>query len=657
MLQKFSRKIKDEIYIWRIAAIPGIVLVLIIVIARLIGSLQFAEWMLLDTFLRIRPAEPVDEKVIIVGINEEDITKVKYPIPDREIAALIKKIQKHKPRIIGLDFFKNVPVEPGSQELRKVFQENKNLIAIEKVLKPKIAPPPQLSQERIGFADIIPDKDGKYRRYLLWTPDPDFPDDPEQDKFSLGLRLATAYLSARNITLEEASNDYAAFRFGSTELPIFDSNTGGYVKTDDGGVQILMNFRNGKKRFEVFSLHDIKNNKIPENFLRDKVVIVGMIAISTSDFFNTSAISNLKIKGTIYGVEYHAHATSQIINAVVNGRPLLKSWSEHWEYLWIIVWGLVPMIIGRLTQSVWKNLFAVSASCICLIGVGYCSLICWGLWIPVAPILIILLTNGVGLSAFAFYQHDKALKSQIYERQYTIEYTFTVIHNGPLQTLANALSNIRTQEVPQEKLISQLENLNREIRDIGEFLKKEALSNEEVLRLGSGLILDLNKPINELFYEVYSSTLQRNDLQYLSNIKVKTRSFEPIDDKYLNIQYKRELCQFLEESLCNVGKHGKGAKRIQVTGKTNDGWYTLRIKDNGPGICSSVENKGTKQCKHLAQKLHGTFKRESIYPTGCLCEISWPLIIRKNFLIQIQSQIQVCVKKLTINIRRGGVKL
>lgn len=634
MLRKITDLFKNEIPIWRVAAIPGISLIIIITIARLMGSLQFLEWMLLDNFLRMRPNEPVDEKVVLVGINEKDIATIgRYPITDGDIAALIGKIRSYKPRIIGLDIFKNVPVEPGSKELAKVLKENKDVIGIEKVLKPdEIDPPPGLSAEKVGFVDIIPDKDGKYRRYLLWTPDPEKPNDTREDKFSFSLLLAKAYLSAENINLNKSIIDSGIIRFDSTEIPTFDSNTGGYVDTDDGGIQTLINFRNGKERFLTFSLHQIKNNQVPANSLRDKIVIIGMTAISSSDFFDTSAISDVKLDGKIYGLEYHAHATSQIINAVIDGRPLLTTWSDNWEYQWIIIWGIIPILIGRFTQSVWKNLLAVTASIFSLVAVCYFSLIWWGLWIPVAPGLLILVVNGVGLSAFAFYRHDRALKTQIDERRATIEYTFTIIHNGPLQTLAGTLSHLRTQEEPQEKLISQLEKLNHEIRDIGEFLKQETLDNEEILRLGSGLVLDLNKPVNELFYDVYSSTLQRNDLKYFSEIKVKTRSFEPIDDKHLNIRYKRELCQFIEESLCNIGKHAKGVKRIQVTGKNHNGWYTLSIKDNGCGLTSCNESKGTKQCRNLAFKLSGTFKREGINPKGCLCEISWPLVERKKII-------------------------
>ena len=385
MLDKINRITRYEIPIWRRAAIPGLTLILIIIIIRLLGGLQFLEWMLLDTFLRMRPSETTEEKVIIVGINEKDIQKIgRYPVPDREIAAIIKKIQSYQPRVIGLDIFKNVSVEPGSKELLKVLKESQNIIGIEKFLEPdRIAPPPALSPEKVGFVDIIADKDGKYRRYLLLSNDPE---NFQNVKFSLSLHLAEAYLSSININIENGINNPDSVRFASTEIPVFQSNSGGYIKTDDGGIQMLMNFRNGKKRFRVLSFHDIKNNKVNQSWLQGKVVLIGVTATSIQDFFYTSAISDLELNGKIYGVEYHAQATSQIIDAVLNKRPLLRTWSDKWEYTWIMIWGLIPIIIGRLTQSSWKNLFAVSASSICLISIAYLLLIWLGLWIPVAPI-------------------------------------------------------------------------------------------------------------------------------------------------------------------------------------------------------------------------------------------------------------------------------
>ncbi|MBE9167849.1 CHASE2 domain-containing protein [Pleurocapsales cyanobacterium LEGE 06147] len=624
------RKIKNEIVIWRQAALPGIIVLAIVIILRLTGSLQFLEWMALDTFLRFRPPEPIDDKIVVIGINEEDIRSVgRYPIPDREIAALIETVEKYKPRAIGLDIVKDIPIEPGNAELVKIFQQNKNLIGIEKVLssdRDRIPPSPQLPPQQVGFSDLIADRDGKYRRYLLWTTNPQ---NPKQDKFSLSLRLAAAYLFAEGINLETGIRDLDTIRFGTVEIPRFLPNSGGYVGENDSGLKILMNFRSGRKPFRVLSLKDIKTGNFEPSWLRDRIVLIGMNAFSVSDFFNTSAIASSKIPGQIFGVEFHAHACSQIIHAVLDRRPLLKVWLDKWEYLWIIIWGFISIIIGRMTQSVWKNLLAVSAVSFSLVGVSY-LLILGGWWIPVVPGLLILGINGLGLSAFAFYRHDEALKSQIRERQRTIDRTFDVIHNGPLQTLAHALRHMRAQDLPHEQLLWELEKLNHEIREIGEYLKLKALSPEESLRLGSGLKLDLKRSIHELLYEVYTSTLERDDLEYLKTLKVKTRNFEPIDDKYLSLEQKRELCLFLEEALCNVGKHAKGVKRVEATGRENQGWYILRIIDNGSGSDSFAESKGTSQLKNVARNLGGNFKREPLYPKGIVCEISWPLANSKD---------------------------
>ncbi|GAB1540289.1 hypothetical protein NUACC21_29580 [Scytonema sp. NUACC21] len=635
------RKIKKELAIWRTGALPGFAVLAIVIIARLYGLVQPLEWMAFDNFLRLRLPEPMDDRITIIGITENDIESAKtYPIPDKEIAALIRKVQSYKPRVISLDIVRNVPVEPGHKELVDVFKQSKNLIAIEKVLPPQYAPPPDIPNNQVGFADALLDKDGNSRRILLGTP-------PSQEgqnyKFSLPLRLAEAYLSSEGIPLKNGVRDPDTMRFASLEIPRVLPNTGGYVGIDAGGVQTLLNWRSGKEPFRVLSLDDIKTNKFKLEWFRDRIVLIGITAPSVPDYINTEAVTGLKPDGQIFGVTFHAHACSQIISAVLNERPLLKVWSDEWEYLWIAVWGFIPIVIGRLTQSVLMNLFAVGVTSLSLFGGSY-LLLASGWWVPVAPNLLILSINGVGLSAFAFYQRDRAMQSQLNERQRTIDHAFTLIHNGPLQTLAHALRCVQDKDLPQDNLHGQLENLDREIRAIGEHLKLEAINQEESLLLVSGLKLDLKLPIHELFYEVYTSTLKR-DLTHFQNLKLKSRSFDPIEEKYLSIEQKRELCQFLEEALCNVGKHAVGAKRIQATGKENEGYYTLSIKDNGCGICSNSENKGTKQAINLAKKLGGHFKRESVSPRGTSCELTWSLRGNKSHFINYLKSLSQPVRK------------
>ncbi|MCC5624651.1 CHASE2 domain-containing protein [Nostoc sp. CHAB 5715] len=620
-------RIYQEIGLWSLAARPGILVLVLVILIRMVGGMQSLEWMFLDTMLRLRPAEKLDERVVIVGIDEKDIEWVKqYPVPDGKIAELLTKLETYKPLAIGLDIFKNVPVEPGGEQLAKVWWENTNIISIEKILPPgQISPPRSLPPKQIGFVDLFNDADSKNRRYLLYTTNPN---NNKEDKYSLALQLVTKYFKTKEIELETGKNDPNTIMIQGTELPRITDNFGGYVGINhgDGGLSILINFRNNYQPFHVLSLRDIlnqKNENVYAKLLRDRIVLIGNRNLSGGDIFYTSALPTLELKGQIYGVDYHAHVISQILSTVIDGRPMLHSWGDMGEYTWIVIWGFLPIIIGRLTQSVWKNLFSVGVASVCLFSYGYVMLWLWGVWIPVAPSLIILAVNGVGLSAFAFYQHDKFLRSQINERQNTIQHTFTVIHNGPLQTLAYGLKHMRAKDLPYEQLLGQFEKLDQEIREIGEFLKLETLTPEESLRLGSGLILELNRPLHDLLYEVYSSTLARNDFEYFKTLKVKIRNFDPIDDKYLSREHKRKICLFLEEALCNVGKHAQGVKRVQATGVYGESQYKLCVKDNGSGIQSKLENKGTKHSKLLAKQLGGEFRRESLSPRGTICELSW----------------------------------
>lgn len=631
MLLGIWNKFKQGITIWSIT-LPGIAVLALVIFLRLNGSLQFIEWVTLDSFLRLRPSEPIDERVVIVGINEEDIGRIRnYPIPDHEIAKLLRTLQKYKPRVIGLDIVRDIPVEPGHAELVAAFKDIKNLIAVEKVIPVAIKPPPDLPSEQIGFIDVLSDDDGKVRRAILGTKRT-----KKKYVFSLPLRLAETYLKAEGIELSNGIRDPDAMRFGSTELPRFLPNSGGYVQTDDFGVQLLLKYRNGRERFRKLSLkdiNDIENRKGNPNLLRDafggRIVLIGVTAPSIKDFIDTYAIANLQPPGKIYGVEFHAHVVSQIVSAVLDKQPVLETWSQGWEYLWIISWGLLAIYLGRLTQSPLKNLVYVAVASLGLVGIAY-TFIIKGWWIPVAPALLLLVINGTIILS-TFYQYDRFLRFQIQIRQYTIERTFIVIHNGPLQTLAKILRHVQDQDLEQNQLLLDLKNLNYEIREVGEYLKLEALDREESLRLGNGLILDLKLPIRSLFYEVYSNTLQRN-FSCFKTLKVKAYSFAPIEEQYLSIEQKRELCQFLEEVLCNVGKHAKGVTRLCATGKQNKGWYTLSIKDNGAGIDSCYEGQGTKQCLNIARKLRGKFQRKSLEEKGTLCELTWP-ITSKNWIL------------------------
>jgi len=99
----------------------------------------------------------------------------------------------------------------------------------------------------------------------------------------------------------------------------------------------------------------------------------------------------------IYGVEIEAHATSQIVNAVLNGRPLLHIWSEGWEYVWILAWGLGIALID--SSIPWKTLLSIGVASVGLVGICY-GLLILSWWVPVVPALLALCGAGLTLLFF-----------------------------------------------------------------------------------------------------------------------------------------------------------------------------------------------------------------------------------------------------------------
>lgn len=623
METRLWNKIKREFFIWRIGGLPGIAAIAVIVFARLIGSLQFLEWAAFDNYMRLRPEETVDERILIVGINEDDISRIKnYPIPDREIASLLRELQNYQPAVIGLDIYRDLPVEPGNNQLISAFKDTNNLIAVEQILPgiggKTVKSPPFLSESQIGFADAIIDRDAKQRRSLLAASNLQ-----DEWRFSLSLKLAQKYLENKGISLESVDDDEYGMRFGSTKLVRFQPNSGGYIAEDAGGTQMLINFRSNRQPFNIVSLQDILDKKVKADRIRNKIVLIGITSPSIKDYVTSAAIKS-EHSAFIYGVEMQAHVVSQIISAVEDNRVLLKSWSESWEYIWIIAWGFIGIILGRTIQSPLKLLLSVIVINLFLIGFSY-QLLIIGWWIPIVPPVLILVVNGLVLAAF--YQYENNLRSQITARQLVIDQTFDTIHSGPLQTLAMMLRTVEEkEELEREKLLLKLRQLNKQLRGVYILLKREAMTDARTFHITSEQQVDLQEPMHEILHEVYYDVLER-DFPHFKTIEFRVIDFQPLDEQNLNSEQKRGICIFFEEALTNVGKHASAATRLDVICKQNEGNNIIQVIDNGSGI-ESIYNQyrqgfGTPQVQNLARQLRGKFQRFSNSPQGTICQLIW----------------------------------
>jgi signal transduction histidine kinase len=225
----------------------------------------------------------------------------------------------------------------------------------------------------------------------------------------------------------------------------------------------------------------------------------------------------------------------------------------------------------------------------------------------------------------SLYQREQSLLAVAEKRQQAIAETFNAIHNGPLQELSLLLQAVKSENIALPEVSDRLEHLNLQIRHIGESLQQNASQDStEMLVLGDGERLDLKMPLNELLHLVADRVLYSDRYPTLSNLKVKVINFQEIPDK-LSIEQKRQLCQFLEEAIGNVGKYAVGATRLQLLGKVSGNVYRLSVEDNGCGEISDRLGEGTKQAQRLAASLGGRFDRLQNPTKGVICLIEWNL--------------------------------
>jgi CHASE2 domain-containing sensor protein len=356
---------------------------------RLAGLFQLWEWAYFDQYMRWRPQEPPDNRIAIVGIYEADIRTMGHGqpmIPDEVYAQLLEKLKAMQPRAIGLDVYRNIPEEPGHQKLVQIFQSTLNLIGVATIRKVfrdsgivAVAPPPILKAKgQVGANDLILDADNKIRRGLLYVKTLKKEMIP-----SLGLYLALLYLQREGIQPQNIEGTMN-WRLGKATFVPFKANDRGYVRADEGGYQLLLNYRGPAKHFEIVPIRSILNDKVPKDWGRDRIILIGGVGETLPDLYFTPYTNSLLAPPErMAGVEIHANIASQVLSAALDGRPLFWFWSETVEGLWIAGWAVAGFSIAWRTRHPLVLTLRSLGVLGVLVGIGF-WIFTRGGWVPVA---------------------------------------------------------------------------------------------------------------------------------------------------------------------------------------------------------------------------------------------------------------------------------
>lgn len=208
------------------------------------------------------------------------------------------------------------------------------------------------------------------------------------------------------------------WKLGKTVFTPFEANDGGYVRADANGNQLLINYQGGNRSFETVSMSDVLNDKLPPNWGRARVILIGAVSESFQDtVFTPYSGGLLSLPEPMAGVEVHANLTSQFISAATEGRPLIQSWAELKEWLWILAWSSVGAVLAWQMRYTAKNRLVVvrrgaiaTGAGLMLLGSTY-GLFVTGWWVPIVPAMVAMVGAAIAITGYIAHSAGKIRKT------------------------------------------------------------------------------------------------------------------------------------------------------------------------------------------------------------------------------------------------------
>ncbi|WP_084639718.1 adenylate/guanylate cyclase domain-containing protein [Geitlerinema sp. PCC 9228] len=399
-----------------------------------------------DQMVRLSPDGGMDERIVIVGITENDIRQQDdWPLRDRVLAQLLQRLQAHNPRTIGIDIYRDMPMQPGHQQLVEQLQAP-NVFGITNLgngANNGVKPPPSLPSERVGFNDVVLDLDGVVRRNFLSFQTSD------RLLYSFSLRLALHYLQDQVPPPTGSESNPSAIRWGEATFFPLSAQAGAYENLDNRGYQILLQYRTNGAPGRTISLQDALHGNFNPAWIEDKIVIVGTVAPSGRDLFFTPYSATEQEHPKMPGVYIHAQMVSQLLSVVRGEQQLFWFWQPWQELVWILVWaGLGGILACWCNHPLAIAISEVSAIAV-LWAIGFGLFLHQG-WVPlVAPTAVIILSGGI------------VVASQAYQSRQQEQMVMKLLGQNVSQQVALALWKnrdylLKSGKMPGQKLIATI---------------------------------------------------------------------------------------------------------------------------------------------------------------------------------------------------------
>ena len=352
----------------------------LVISVRYAGWLQPLELLAYDKLVVSHSQLVPSKRFLLIGMTEPDIQRWHYPLSDGLFADLLSRVASWHPRVIGIDIYRDIPEGPGTEALHAVLKAHPEIVWIFKMAEgkdhPQIPPPkPLVGTDQVALADLDPDSGQIARRGLLYA------DDGKDSYPGLGMAMALRYLAAEGI--QPAAGDDDNMRIGKAVIPPLDDSRGPYVKLDNRGYQILLDYQDGARPFKKVPIADAMDHDLSAE-VRDRAIFIGDLSESVRDDLSTPFNTGFGDEEPDRGIEIHAQLADQIIRLATGASKRLDGLPRAGENSWIVAWAIGGALLGLTIRS---TLPAVAGGGLGLVAIGAIVYVAFGraLLLPLVP--------------------------------------------------------------------------------------------------------------------------------------------------------------------------------------------------------------------------------------------------------------------------------
>ncbi|MEM9217098.1 MAG: CHASE2 domain-containing protein [Cyanobacteria bacterium P01_F01_bin.150] len=415
----------------RTLLIVSLAMSLLVFWARWQGRLQPFELKAFDHMMQQRPIYGADERIVVIGVTEDDIEKLDQPfeetgqgartLSDQTIENLIAILLRENPSVIALDFLRQGSINEKRYPVFSRTVKNGELITLcyssGSPSSPQIAKAPdEALPEGVGIAKLLTDEDEVIRRHLVYTAVRDKSIcKKSKDIPSLSLNASLRYLWHQfKIEREEKPQD-DFIKIGDIKINPFNFHRGGYHKKNleemNNTFQIVLNYRPYQYKQDIAKIIPITsvfNDPSIVNDIENKIILIGYVDSGKDNHLTPFKHESLE---RLPGVLIHAQIISQILDIVEKRRPTISALHPSQDFLliWMISFSSGTLLKARLRSFHQQKTFIVSMLIFwVIISHGLCLLLLtYGCWLPYIPITSSTFFTLIGMSYYLYSSRSK----------------------------------------------------------------------------------------------------------------------------------------------------------------------------------------------------------------------------------------------------------